>query len=430
MMTKNDFILKGQICHSPSCGRMELTEDGYLVCTGGKSAGIFEAIPEQYRALPIIDYGNQIIMPGLVDLHIHAPQYGFRGTGMDLELLDWLNQITFPEEARYADPVYAKAGYEIFADEMKQGATTRACIFATIHPDTTGLLMELMEQTGLKTMVGKVNMDRNSPDSLVEGSAAASIRSTVAWLEGSAGKYEHVKPILTPRFIPSCTDELMQELKIIQERFDLPVQSHLSENPSEVEWVKELCPWAGSYGDAYDKFGFFGGRCRTIMAHCIYLTDEEMDKMRDQGVFLAHCPQSNINLSSGIAPVRAYLDKGIKIGLGSDVGGGHSANMFRTVADAIQVSKLYWRLVDDSRKPLTTEEAFYLGTKGGGEFFGKVGSFEAGYEFDALVISDEAIRSPKPLTLMERLERLIYLADERQVKAKYVAGRLLENREQ
>ena len=427
MMENNDFILKGQICHSPSPGRMELAEQGYLVCREGRSAGVFEAIPEMYRGLPVTDYGNQIIMPGLVDLHIHAPQYGFRGTGMDLELLDWLNQVTFPEEAKYADPAYAKAGYEIFAEELKQGATTRACVFATIHADTTGLLMELLEQTGLKTMVGKVNMDRNSPDILVEENAAASVRSTVAWLERAAGKYEHVRPILTPRFIPSCSDELMQELKQVQEQYDLPVQSHLSENPSEVEWVKELCPWAESYGDAYDHFGFFGGGCRTIMAHCVYLTEKEMARMRTQGVFIAHCPQSNSNLSSGIAPVRTYLEKGIRTGLGSDVGGGHSANMFRAMADAIQVSKLYWRLVDNTRKPLTTEEAFYLGTKGGGEFFGKVGSFEPGYEFDAIIVDDEEIRSPKQLTLMERLERLIYLADERHVKAKYVAGRQLGN---
>lgn len=425
MKGNNDFILKGQICHSLTPTSMELVENGYLVCADGKSAGVFPSIPEAFEGLPVRDCEDQIIIPGLTDLHIHAPQYGFRGTGMDLELLDWLNQVTFPEEAKYADLSYAGKGYEIFAEEMKRGATTRACIFATIHNEATDLLMELLEETGLKTMVGKVNMDRNSPDILIEESAAASVRNTEAWLDGLKDRFENVRPILTPRFIPSCTDELMAELAVLQKNYDLPVQSHLSENLSEVEWVKELCPWAKSYGDAYDRFGFFGGRYPAIMAHCVYLTDQEMAKMKANGVYIAHCPQSNINLSSGIAPVRSYLEQGIKTGLGSDVAGGHTPNIFRAMADAIQVSKLYWRLVDESKKPLTVEEAFYLGTKGGGEFFGKVGSFEAGYEFDALILNDEGMRSPREFSLMERLERMIYLADERNISGKYVAGRLL-----
>lgn len=443
-MKQTNFILKGQICHSRSSAEVETTEQGYLVCVEGKSAGIYSqdprpgqgsasagrrqwseqdgAVPEQYRGLPVIDYGNQLIIPGLVDLHIHAPQYGFRGTGMDMELLDWLEQVTFPEEAKYQDLNYAETGYRIFADEMKRSATTRACIFGTIHTEATIRLMELMEQTGLKTMIGKVNMDRNSPDSLREADAEASVSSTIAWLEQQQGRFEHVKPILTPRFIPSCTDELMKKLKTVQEQYQLPVQSHLSENQGELAWVKELCPWAESYGDAYERFGMFGDACKTIMAHCVYLTEAEMRRMSETGVFLAHCPQSNINLSSGIAPVRSFFDYGIKTGLGSDVGGGHSANMLRSAADAIQVSKLYWRLLDETKKPLTVAEAFYLATKGGGEFFGKVGSFESGYEFDALVINDQKLRTPKPLTLAERLERVLYLTDERHITAKYIAG--------
>ncbi|MGL5435331.1 MAG: amidohydrolase family protein [Lachnospiraceae bacterium] len=421
-MNSNNFVLKGQICHSISSTEMELVEDGYLVCREGVSAGVFRELPEEFKYLKLVDYGNRLLIPGLVDLHIHAPQYGFRGMGMDMELLDWLEQVTFPEEARYADEAYAKAGYRIFAEDMKRSATTRACIFATIHTDATVHLMELLEDTGLKTMVGKVNMDRNSPDILREKDADTSIRDTVGWLERISGRFQNVKPILTPRFIPCCTDELMKGLKVIQEQYDLPVHSHLSENRSEVEWVKELCPGAKSYGDAYEQFGMFGGGSKTIMAHCVYLTDQELVRMQENGVFIAHCPQSNTNLASGIAPVRQFLDTGIKTGLGSDVGGGHMANIFRAMADAIQVSKLYWRLVDDTKKPLTVEEAFYLGTKGGGAFFGKAGSFEAGYELDVLVLDDQPLHSPKQLTLAERLERIIYLADERYISAKYVAG--------
>ena len=147
---------------------------------------------------------------------------------MDLELLEWLNTRTFPEEAKYSDMEYARKAYTIFAENMKHSATTRACIFATMHREATELLMDLMEETGLKTMVGKVNMDRNSPDILVE-ETAESLRETRQWLEDIKGRYRNTAPILTPRFIPTCSDTLMEELKKIQMEYDLPVQSHLSE---------------------------------------------------------------------------------------------------------------------------------------------------------------------------------------------------------
>ena len=144
---------------------------------------------------------------------------------------------------------------------------------------------------------------------------------------------------------------------------------------------------------------------------------------KKQGVYIAHCPQSNTNLSSGISPARRYLDEGLHIGLGSDIAGGTSVSILRAMADAIQVSKLYWRLVDSSMKPLTVEEAFYMGTEGGGSFFGKVGSFKEGYEFDAVVLNDSTIPTPLKLSPKDRLERLIYLSDDRNITAKYVAGR-------
>lgn len=419
-MNSNNFVLKGQICHSISSTSMEMVEDGYLVCQDGVSAGVYKNLPETFQHYPLVDYGNRLLIPGLVDLHIHAPQYDFRGLGMDLELLDWLNQVTFPAEAKYVDETHAETGYQIFADEMKRSATTRACIFATIHVDATEKLMEKLEATGLKTMVGKVNMDRNSPDILREKDAATSVSDTLCWLKHTKDRFKNVRPILTPRFIPSCTDELMTGLKEVQGQYDLPIQSHLSENLSEIEWVKELCPEAESYGDAYERFGMFNDK--TVMAHCVYLTEQEMKRMQENGVFIAHCPQSNTNLSSGIAPVRQFLDMGIHTGLGSDVGGGHTANLFRAMADAIQVSKLYWRLVDNTKKPLTVAEAFYLGTKGGGAFFGQTGSFAAGDELDVLVLDDTTLPTPSQLTLSERLERLIYLADERHIMSKYVAG--------
>ena len=417
------FALKGTICFSTDQSHLSLYENSYVICEKGRCAGVFPEIPERFSGIPVRDTGNSLIIPGLVDLHLHAPQYAFRGMHMDLELLDWLNTVTFPEEARYQDPSYAKKAYSIFAEDMRKSATTRASVFGTLHRESTELLMDLMEQTGLITYIGKVNMDRNSPDELREKDARTSSEDTIQWLRDIAGKYKNTKPILTPRFIPSCTDELMKLLADIQRTYRLPVQSHLSENQGEIAWVKELCPDSAFYGDAYDHFGLFGGEtCPTIMAHCVYSSNEEIALLHKRGVFVAHCPQSNTNLSSGIAPVRKYLDEGLHMGLGTDIAGGHSLSMLRAVADAIQVSKLRWRLVDESLKPLSLEEAFYLATMGGGAFWGKTGSFLEDYEFDAVILSDEQLPCPHSLTPLERLERLIYLGDDRCITGKYVSG--------
>lgn len=423
MAGSKNFILKGNICYSEDAHTLKTVEQGYLVCQDGKSAGVFHEIPAQFAAYPLEDCGDMLIVPGLVDLHIHAPQFAFRGLGMDLELLDWLNTNTFPEEAKYSDLEYAEKAYRIFAEAMKKSATTRACVFATIHRQATGLLMDLMEETGLKTMIGKVNMDRNSPDYLREPGAEESEQETLRWLEETGSKYENVKPILTPRFIPSCTDDLMERLGRLQKKYGLPVQSHLSENQGEIAWVKELCPSSKFYGDAYDQFGLFGENGKTVMAHCVSSSEEEIQLIKERGVYIAHCPQSNTNLSSGVAPVKTYLDREMNVGLGSDVAGGSGESIFRAMADAIQVSKLRWRMMDESLKPLTVEEAFYLGTLGGGSFFGKVGSFLEGYDFDALILDDSSLLHPQPLTLRERLERFIYLSDDRNLKGKFAEGK-------
>lgn len=194
--------------------------------------------------------------------------------------------------------------------------------------------------------------------------------------------------------------------------------------------MKQLRPDAAFYGDGYDKYDLFGDRnldqekVRTVMAHCVWSTDDEVRRIKDNGVFIAHCPASNMNLSSGIAPIRKYLDLDMKVGLGSDVAGGQTESIFRAITDAIQVSKMYWRHVDEKAKPVTFEEAFYMETKGGGEFFGKVGSFEDGYEFDALVLDDSVLKSPNDLNIRQRIERAIYLSlDLNGIVAKYAAGR-------
>ena len=417
-----NYVLKGNICFSKTSKEMRIVENGYLVCREGKCAGVYETLPEEYSTFPFYDFEDKIIIPGLVDLHIHAPQYAFRGLAMDLELIDWLNTYTFVEEAKYKDFDYAKKAYEIFVDDLKNSATTRACIFGTIHTDATLLLMDKLEKTGLKAYVGKVNMDRNSPKDLCEENAEKAAKDTEKWLLAS-GNYENVKPILTPRFTPSCSDALFEKLSALQKKYHLPVQSHLSENVGEIAWVKELCPETEFYGQSHDRYDMFGKECPTIMAHCVHSGEEEIEMMRAQNVFVAHCPESNANLSSGVAPVKKYLEKGMKIGLGTDIAAGSSLSIFKAMAMAVQCSKLRWRLQEQDVEPLTLEEVFYLATRGGGEFFGKVGSFEEGYAFDAVVLDDSSIRSPLSLRVKERLERLVYLAEDKNILAKFVDGK-------
>lgn len=418
-----NYILKGNLCYSEDRNHIRIVPKGYLVCIDGKSAGVFETLPERYAALPVADYADRLIIPGLIDLHIHAPQFAFRGLGMDMELLDWLDTYTFPEESKYSQMEYAQRAYSQFAAHLYRSATTRAGVFATLHRPATEFLMRELENSGLISYVGKVNMDRNSPDYLREENACTALEDTERWICETKDAFAHTHPILTPRFIPSCSDALLQGLGKLREKYDLPVQSHLSENFGEIAWVSELCPQAEFYGDAYDSFGLFGGGYRCIMAHCVHSDEAEIERMRENGVFVAHSPMSNANLASGVAPVSKYLERGLTVGLASDVAGGETENLFRVMADAIRDSKLRWRLLDQSVAPLTVDQVFYIATAGGGSFFGKVGSFEEGYELDAVVLDDAALDHPQELTLRARLERCIYLADERQVYAKYAAGR-------
>ena len=432
MMQCDSFVIKGDICWSKDRQHIETAQGAYLVCAEGKSAGVFAALPEQYAASPLIDYSGRLIVPGLVDLHTHAPQFAFRGLGMDMELLDWLQTHAFPEEAKYTSPEYARRAYGHYVEHIKRGPNTRLVIFATLHVPATLLLMELLEEAGVVCLVGKVNMDRNSPDSLRETDAAASLGATRQWIEScvahNAGRFQNTAPILTPRFIPSCSDALMRGIAELQKEYRLPVQSHLSENRKEIEWVRELCPASAGYGAAYRDFGLFGGGVPTVMAHCVWSEKNEIALMAERRVFIAHCPQSNTNISSGIAPVRRFLDAGIPLGLGSDVAGGSHSSIFRAMADAIQVSKLRRPLLGLDEKPLSLEEAFFLGTAGGGAFFaaagfGASGSFAPGSEFDALVINDTGLAAPFELSIRDRLERVVYLSDDRHIEAKFVRGK-------
>jgi len=307
------FAVKGHVIYTKTKDEVTVTENAYIVCENGKAAGVFPSLPERFRGIEIRDFGDKLIIPGLIDMHLHAPQYAFRGLGMDMELIPWLNTYAFKEEAKYADTGYAQKKYRAFCDELKTGATTRAAIFATIHMPATYILMDMLEASGLVTYVGKVNMDRNAPDDLRE-TTHESYESTLAWVKDCASRYVNTKPIITPRFVPSCTGELMRSIGGIAEQYGVPVQSHLSENAGEIAWVKELHPEIASYSRVYFECGLFG-HVPTVMAHCIHLSEEEMELAQQRGVYIAHCPQSNTNLASGIAPVREMLQRGMRVGV-------------------------------------------------------------------------------------------------------------------
>lgn len=424
----SNLIIKGDIIYSQSPTKLATVKSGYLAITDGKICSLTKSKPKNFDGYKFYDFTGKLVIPGLIDAHLHAPQNSFRGTKTSLELIDWLNQNAFLEEAKFSDQKYYKRAYKIFVDELKKSATTRAVIFATLHKDATLHLFNLLEKSGLITFVGKVNMDYDCPTNLTE-SADSSIADTKELILKTQN-YKNTHYILTPRFTPSTSRELFLGLQSLQEQFNLPVQSHLSENLGEIEIVKERFPEAEFYGKTYDNYGLFGkskqGFYKAVMAHSVWSTQEEIDLMKTNGVTVAHSPLSNLNLSSGIAPIRKYLDNGLNVALATDVAGGHTKSMFSVIQSAIQVSKMYWRLVDTNYPPITFEEAFYMATVGGGNFFGNVGSFLKGYDADLLVLDDSLIDCPYKMDIIERLERFIYLNGDLKtggIAAKFVKGK-------
>lgn len=417
------FVLHGDFLDTTAQRRVRWRKNAWAVCEDGRCAGVFDALPERWRGLPVHDCAGSVILPGLTDLHVHAPQYEFAGLGFDHQLLDWLEALAFPTEARFADRDYAREHYRRFAGDLRRGATTRVCAFATLHSAGAEILMEELERAGLAGGAGKVNMDRNSPDILREESAAASLADTEQWILATREKFPHIRPVITPRFVPSCTPELLAGLGALAEKYGIPVQSHLDENQDEIALVAQLHPDCESYARVYDKYGLLPEKC--IMAHCVYLDAAERRLLRERGVFVAHCPGSNANIRSGIAPVTEYLDEGLSVGLGSDVAGGYTLDMFTAMRDALSSSRLLWRLRGGTGRWLRSEEALFLATRGGGAFFGQVGAFEPGWEFDAVVVDESRWPARPQNTDAQRFERLLYQAGDRDVTAKYVAGRRL-----
>lgn len=412
-------IYKGNILFTKIKDKFEIIENGFIIVKNGKILDLYKNLPSEYQNFEVIDFSNNLIIPGMNDLHCHAPQFRNLGMAMDKELIPWLDNYTFPEEGKFKSIEYSDKVYKDFIKEVWRHGTTRIAVFATVHKESSIRLMDLFKQSGLGALVGKVNMNINCTDDLLEDTEK-SISDTEYILENYYNADELVNPIITPRFIPSCNSELLKSLGDLAIKYNVPTQSHLSENLGEIDWVKQLQPESEFYGDAYNRFNLFG-QTKTLMAHCVYSCDKELELMKKNNVFAVHCPNSNLNLGSGIMPVRKFLDNDINIALGSDISGGHDLSIFKVMVNAIQCSKLLWVNSNKQVDFLTLSETFYMATKGGGSFFGKVGSFEKNYDFDALILDDSNL-NPESYSLIERLERFIYIGDDRNIIHRYVRG--------
>ena len=411
-------LIKGHIIEAKTFGDPVITENGYLAAENGVVLGVYSALPERFSGVPVTDYSNQLVLQGFCDMHLHAPQYPMLGMGMDLPLMDWLKAYTFKTEARFADADFARLAYARLAAELVKNGTTRVCIYSSTHTDATLILMEELERAGIGGYVGKVNMDRDSGECQEE--TLESERETLRWLE-ECGRFSKIKPILTPRFTPSCTNELMDWLGRLAGERGLYVQSHLSENYKEIELVKQLHPDCEQYWQTYEKYGLWSDH--TIMAHCVHSDAREQQAMIDHNVLCVHCPDSNINICSGFAPVRQMKNRGVWLALGSDIAGGAQLPMLQVITGCLRMSKARAIATEGAEPFLTVGEAYYLATSGGARYFGDKDGFAPGNPLHAVVLSEAQLPpSARELTVKERFERAIYLADDRAVMAVYSAG--------
>ena len=412
-------VYHGNIVYSAGRDKLAVHPNSYIAVENGMVEGIWEKLPEKYAGAPLTDYGKNVIIPAFSDLHVHAPQYPQRGLGMDLLLADWLNTYTFPQEARYADPEYAKAVYEAFLKSLIANGTFHACVYGTIHRKTTSGLLEQMEKLQLRAYVGKVNMDIQSPDYLSE-TAEESLRETEIFLETYVGN-KYAKPIITPRFAPTCSFELLKGLGKLGKKYRAGMQTHLVESRWEAGESVRLNPDCSCDTQIYEKAGLLENG-PVVAAHFIFPSEDDIRILKQCGGYAVQCPDATVNVIAGIMQTAALADQGVKLALGSDIAGGHLPGIYTQVARSVQLSKLKAFYEPEGNRSIPFENAFYMATKEGGSLFGKVGSLEPGYEFDALVIRDfsDPFREIKP---EETVERFCYTGNPADILAGFIHGK-------
>lgn len=410
-------LIHGDIIHASRPDALSVHENAYLAVEDGAVRGIFPQVPETYAGLPVTDYGRGLVIPAFSDLHIHASQFLQRGVGMDCLLFDWLGRYTFPQEANFRDPAYAEAVYDALARELLRHGTLHAALFTTIHYDASDCLFRTLEKYGLYGYVGKVNMDQNSPDFLRE-TTEESLRETERFIRDHAGT-GRVRPILTPRFAPTCSEELMKGLGEIASRYGCGIQTHLCESREEIRTALDLYPSCSCDAEIYARAGLLD-HGPSIFAHVIFPSQRDRELLRQAGSVSVHCPDATVNITAGIMPTARLAEEGLSIALGTDIGGGHAPGIYRQAARAVQASKVKEFYEPENRR-LTFPEAFYLATAAGGRCFGNAGTFEEGSRFDALVV-DGLEDTGFPMGAAERLERFCYLGDDRNIRERYIDG--------
>ncbi|KAF9209400.1 hypothetical protein BGZ49_004705 [Haplosporangium sp. Z 27] len=433
-------VFYGTFIHSVSIKEIEFIKDCLLfVDISGKIAKIVRNLPREQlqnalEGVPkekvLVLNDNQFIIPGFIDTHIHAPQYSYCGNGHDIPLLEWLDNLTFPHESKFKDSNYAREVYTKSVARSLRNGTTSACWFATIHLEATKELVKVILEQGQRAYVGKVNMNQNSPDILIE-TAESSVRDTRAFIEFvneinspfSAEVSQLVTPIITPRFAISCTSELLAELGKLATEYNIPIQSHLCETLNEIDFTMSLFPKSINYTAIYADHQLLNQR--SIMAHCVHMKDEEWLLMKKVNAGISHCANSNFNIKSGLANVRKMIDLGLKVGLGTDVAGGYSPS----ILEAIRCSRTC-SIAKTPEKSLSIPELFYLATMGGArvmELSDKIGNFEVGKEFDAILVNTAVARSPLDIfthdTIQTKFEKYLFVGDDRNNEKIFVQGR-------
>ena len=433
MASPAQLIVRGSILHFlqdpaqyPDAEAFQYLDDGFLWLADGKvqATGAWQNlgdIPASVRDVAQwADHSGHLVLPGLIDTHMHYVQAGMIGS-FGCRLLDWLNDYTFPAEAAFADPEVAHVTAGFVLDRLLAHGTTTASVFGSVHPQSVDAFMAEAERRGLRMLCGKAMMDRYCPPEVRDTAEQSGVQSAdlISRWHGKG----RLRYTVTPRFAPTSTPEQLTIAgELYRSRPDLHVQSHLAENDKEVAWVAELFPQQRDYLDVYEHFGLTGPR--TIYGHCIHLTAREQAAMAASGTAAAFCPTSNLFLGSGMFDYQSTTAAGVRVGLATDVGGGTSLSMIRTLADSYKVSQA-------RHQPLSPLRGWYLATLGGAralyldEF---IGNFAPGREGDFIVLKldatpELAFRMERTRTLAERLFALTTLGDERCVAATYIMGR-------
>ncbi len=399
-------------------------EDGALAMRDGLIAGVgpAERVLAAHPGAPVERLGDRLIAPGFVDCHVHYPQTGVIAS-WGKQLVDWLNTYTFPEEARFADPDYARAAARAFFDETLRNGTTTACSFCTIHPESVDAFFEEAARRGLRALGGKVMMDRNAPAGLRDTAQSAhdDSKALIARWHGR-GRAAYA---ITPRFAPTSSEAQLEAAGALwAEHPDCPMQTHLSETHAEIRWVAELFPGCRDYLDVYERHGLLGPRA--IFGHAIHLSGRERARLAEAGAAVAHCPTSNRFLGSGECDVAGLAAAGVRVGLATDVGGGSSFSMFRTMKAAYEIAQ---RRGD----ALTPAHLWWLATAGAARALGigdRIGNLAPGLEADAVVLDLAstpliAQRLARAETVAEMLFAQIVLADDRAVRSTISGGKVV-----